>query len=337
MGRFSLRRILEFREFFILVVVLLGGAVMAVATPGFLSRDNLVAIVLGQAVEVILACGMTVLMVSGAFDMSVGSTAALAGVAVGLGLRAGFPVGMAVFLGLLSGAIVGLVNGVFVAKVKINPFIVTLATLAMVRSLVLVLCKGVGISGLPDGFTRFGQGYLLGIQGPIWAMLVFVVIFDILLRKSRYFRQNYYLGGNERSAVLSGINVQKTRIVNFVLMGILAAVGGMFLTARLGTASTTAGQGIELRVISAVIIGGASLSGGEGTVIGAMLGALLMGLINNALNLLGVDVYWQQFVIGGVLLLAVIIDTFGKNRREQGARMERARAKQLDGGAELNA
>ena len=153
------------------------------------------------------------------------------------------------------------------------------------------------------------------VQNPIWIALVLVLIGDILLRKSRFFRQNYYLGGNERAAFLSGIRVERLKIFNYALTGMLAAVAGIIMTARLGTASVTAGTGLELAVISAVIIGGASLKGGEGTVLGSFLGSLLMGILVGALTLLGVDVYWNTLVIGATLLIAVLIDNLGRRRR----------------------
>lgn len=265
-----------------------------------------------------IAVAMVNLMVSGGFDMSVGSVVAFSGAAVGLLIRSGLPVIVAIVIGILLGSIIGLINGFIVSKLGINPFVTTLASLSIYRGLTLILTKGQNVTGLGATFKLIGQSKILGIQMPIWYAVLFVIIGDILLRKSRFFRQNYYIGGNEKKAAkLSGIDVMKMKILNYVLTGAFAAMAGIVMTSRLGAASVTAGTGLELRVITAVIIGGASLNGGEGTVTGAFLGSLLMALIINSLTLLGVDVYWQTFVIGATLLLAVLIDQYGKKIRKE--------------------
>jgi ribose transport system permease protein len=311
-----IRRITKVREFMIFIIVLGVCIVMTFASPYFLTSANLLALLLSFSLTAIMAVGMTNLMVSGGFDMSVGSVVAFTGAAVATLMHAGVPSILAVLMGLAIGALIGFFNGFIVAKIGINPFVTTLASLSLFRGLTLIITKGQNISRLPDAFTAIGQKDFLGIQMPIWYAVILVIIGDIVLRKSRFFRQNYYIGGNEKAARLSGISVDKIKVLNYVFTGLLAGAAGIIMTARLSTASVTAGTGMELQVITAVIIGGASLQGGEGTVIGAFLGCLLMGLITNALNLLGVDVYWQTFVTGGTLLVAVLIDRMGKVRRE---------------------
>lgn len=311
------RRVTKVREFMIVAIVTGVFAIMSFASPYFLNTSNILALLLGLSIETLIAVGMTSLMVSGGFDMSVGSVVAFTGAATAMSMKYGVPPVPAVLIGLLIGAAIGLFNGIIVAKVGINPFVTTLASLSLFRGLTLILTKGKNISGLDPSFTAIGQASLFGIQAPIWYALLFVVAGDILLRKSRFFRQNYYIGGNEKAARLSGIPVDKMKILSYMLTGLLAGIAGVVMTARLGSASVTAGTGLELRVITAVIIGGASLQGGEGTVVGAFLGSLLMALITNALTLLGVDVYWQTFVIGGTLLVAVLIDRLGKLRKER--------------------
>jgi len=303
----------------IFVVVVLMFIIMHLASPVFLTSGNMIAMALAMSTEVLIGVAMVNLMVSGGFDMSVGSVVAFSGASVAALMRAGVPIPIAILIGLLLGAIIGCINGFIVAKIGINPFITTLAGLSLYRGLTLIVTQGRNISPLPEGFTVIGQHVFLGLQMPIWFALVFVVIGDIMLRNSRFFRQNYYLGGSEKSALLSGIQVDKMKIFNYMLTGLFAAMAGIVLAARLGTASTTAGVGLELRVITAVIIGGASLRGGEGTVLGVFFGSLLMTLIANALTLLGVDIYWQTFVIGATLLVAVIIDRYGKMRRDRKA------------------
>ncbi len=310
-----LRRLTSFREFMILAIVITGCVVMWFTTPIFMTFGNWSALLLQVSVECIVAIGMTVLLVSGGFDLSVGSTFALGGAVTAMAIVWGVPPLIAVLLGLGTGAVIGFLNGFIIARIGINPFVTTLAMMSMVRGLLLVITRGRNISGLPESFRVLGQGSLFGVQNPIWIALLMVLIGDIFLRKSRFFRQNYYLGGNERAAVLSGIRVERLKIFNYAITGLLAAFAGILMTARLGAASVTAGTGLELKVISAVIIGGASLKGGEGTILGSFLGSLLMGILVGALTILGVDVYWNTLVIGATLLLAVLIDTFGRYRR----------------------
>jgi len=218
---------------------------------------------------------------------------------------------------LASALLVGLANGLLVSKMLINPFIVTLGMTITVRGLTLVLASGKAVLNLPDSFTVVGQGRLFGVQFPIYIMLVLVVVFDLLMRNSRFFRQMYYIGGNEKAARLSGINVDWVKIFNYCLVAVLAGVAGIMITGRFGSSSLTVGSGVELRVITATIIGGASLSGGEGSVFGAFLGALFMGVLANALNLIGVDVYWQNFVTGLILIIAVVVDVLNERRKSQ--------------------
>ena len=308
-------RLTQFREFMIVVVILRAAVAMSCASKDFRTPGNVLAMLLGLSVESIVAIGMTILLVSGGFDLSVGSTVAFTGAVTAMCLVAGAPVPVAVAAGLALGVLIGLINGVIIAKIGINPFITTLGMMSVVRGALLVVTGGKNISGLPESFTVIGQGQMIGIQYPIVIAAVLVVIGDLLLRKSRFFRQNYYLGGNEKAAILSGIAVDRLKIFNYALTGFLAALAGVVMTARFGSASVTSGTGLELRVISAVIIGGASLQGGEGTVLGSFLGSLLMAIIVGSLTLLGVNVYWTQLVIGATLLIAVLIDTLGKRRQ----------------------
>lgn len=311
----SVKKLTKQREFFILLIVVGVSAVVTTASPVFLSYQNIVALLLGLSVEVIIAVGMANLMVSGGFDMSVGSILAFSGVCAGLAIQAGVPPFAAVLIGMLIGGAAGLFNGFIISVVGINAFVTTLASLSLFRGLTLIVTRGQNITSLGVDFNAIGQGKFLGIQAPIWYAVILVIIGDILMRHSRFFRQNYYIGGNEKAAKLSGINVVKIKILNYIIVGVLAGFAGVVATARMGTASVQQGTGLELRVITAVIIGGASLQGGEGSVLGAFLGSLLMALITNALTLLGVDIYWQTFVVGGTLLVAVLIDQLGKRRK----------------------
>lgn len=287
-------------------IILLSGIWLAYAAPAFVNSQNLSAMLLSLSTQSIIAVGMTVLLVSGVFDLSVGSTAALSGLVTAVFLKTGVSVSVAVGLGLSVGILVGLINAYLVTAVGINAFITTLGMMSLLRGLVLIVSGGQNVSDLPESFTCIGQGYFLGIQMPIIFSVIIVVAGHLLLSKTRFFRQSYYIGGNEKAAVLSGIPIKRITVFNFVLTGFLASLAGIILTARFGSASTTAGEGLELRVISAVIIGGASLKGGEGTVAGAFLGTLLMSIIISSINLLGIDLNWVDFVLGAALLLAVI-------------------------------
>jgi len=317
------KRLFKQREFMIFVIVVAMVIIMSLASPHFLSRQNLLAVLLGLSIEALIGVAMLNLMVSGGFDMSVGSVVGFTGASAAVLMRVGVPIPVAVLLAITAGACIGFFNGVLVAKIGINPFVTTLASLSLFRGLTLILTGGRNISPLPDAYNAIGQTQLFGvIQMPIIYMLVFVILGDIMLRKSRFFRQNYYIGGNDKSARFSGIPVDRMKILSFTLTGLFAGMAGLIMSSRLGTASTVAGTGLELRVITAVIIGGASLKGGEGTVFGAFLGSLLMAIIMNALTLLQVDVYWHTFVIGATLLTAVLIDSISKlrgdNKRTKG-------------------
>lgn len=310
-----LARLTRQREFVVFVIVLLLVIGMSIASPIFLTVKNMLALFLGLSTDGIIAIGMAMLMVSGAFDLSVGALLGFVGIMVAIILKAGVPTVLAVMLAIIIGSLVGLFNGFIIAKLKINAFIATLATLNILRGITFAITQGKNIALLPDSFTAIGQSRLGGVQLPILYSIILLIIGDILLRNSRFFRQNYFIGGNEKAARLSGINVDRVLILNYIIIALLTSIAAIIFTSRLGAASTQSGTGLELRVITAVILGGASLKGGSGSILGAFLGVFLMALIYNALNLLGVDIYWQQFVVGMVLIIAVIIDTLGRSEK----------------------
>jgi ribose transport system permease protein len=312
-----IRAVFAFRETILILVLIVGGAIMTAASQVFLTWPNLEAILLGLSVEGPIVVGMAILLVSGGLDLSVGSTLAFTGVVVGLLTVAGVPALIAIVLSLLAALAVGMANGLLIAKMKMNPFIITLGMMITVRGLLLIIARGRAVLNLPDSFTVVGQGKFLGVQYPIYVVIVLTVVGDFLLRNTRFFRQNYYVGGKEQAARLSGIKVDFIKIFNYCLVAVISGVSGLMITARFGSSSLTVGSGIELRVLTAAIIGGASFSGGEGSVLGAMLGALFMGVLANALNLLGVDVYWQNLVTGLMLILAVVFDTVNERRKER--------------------
>ncbi len=307
LGRFEERRIF--------CILLAAWIIMGVFYPReFLNPAVLKATVLAMSSIAVLCVGMTVLLVSGGFDLSVGSVVTFTGVVAALAIKSGQPWFAAVLVAVACGLLVGLGNGFMIARLGINPFITTLGMMIFIRGLATIIAGGNNIPIMNESYNRIGQEAFLGIQYPIWVCLVFVAAGDFLLRKSRYFRQNYYIGGNEHAAALSGIPVTRVKIQNYMLAGALAAVAGILLSARLGNGSLTAGINMEFKAVTGAIIGGCALSGGKGTVLGAFFGAMLMATIDSAINIMPVDTYWQEFVTGIVLILAIIVDSIGKKR-----------------------
>ncbi len=280
----------------------------------FPTAANFSAIVRNLALDGILATGMMMMMIGGSFDLSVGGMFSLAGVVTGWLMKsAGLPVPLAITAGLGVAAFGGFLNGVIVARVKVNALIATLGTMGIFRGFA-VLAGGPGITFLPPSFSALGQSELLGLQTPVWVMLLLAVLFQYLLARTSFFRRYYYIGNNPKAATLSGINVPKMQVVGFTLMGLIAGLAGILFAARIGTAVSIAGDGAELRVITAVILGGASLTGGKGKIWGALIGVAFIALINNIVIIARVSSYWQSILIGVVLVCAVALDAVWKNR-----------------------
>ena len=271
----------------------------------------------------LLALGMTLVIATGGVDLSVGSVMAMGGVTTAVALRADVPVLLAMGAGVGAGILAGLVNGLLITKVGINPFITTLGMLSIARGISLAITEGSPLANLPSEFFVFGQGQTLNIPNLVLIALIIVLIGDVLMRRSAPFRQIYYVGGNEDAARLSGINVDRVKIGVFTLSAMLAALAGVLAVSRFTVADPGQGVGEELRVIAACIIGGCSLKGGRGTVIGGLLGLIFVGFINNGLVLLRVPVYYQQLAMGIVLLLAVGFDTISQRWQERSRKATR--------------
>ncbi len=323
---FSIKKLFEIRESALVILIILFAVVMVCFKPKFLNLNNILAIFISLSSTAVVACGMCILLVSGCMDLSVGSISAFSGVITCQLLNsAGMPVIVSIIAGVLIGAVIGLINGFIVIKWNISPFIVTLGTQYIFRGLTQIMAEGFTIIGLPESFTNLGQKDIFGIQLPIIYMIVIVIIFEILLRKFRFFRQCYFVGGNEKAASMTGMKSNRIKVISFVIVDMLAAFVGVTFAARFGNASVTIGTGMEMQVITACVIGGASLSGGEGTIVGSFLGALLMSMITNALNMIGVDTFWQNVCTGAILIFAVVMDTIIKQRRELGVKVETAK------------
>lgn len=307
-----LQRMLRFREFTLIVMIVLVGLLLEWQTGRFLSSANINAILMGFSASAIMMVGMTAALVSGGFDLSVGSVFAMGGVTTAVALRGGLPIWLAVLVGVGAGALAGLTNGLLITKAGINPFITTLGMMSIARGVGLAITEGSPIASLPQDFFVLGQGKTLGVANLILIALFVVFVGDVLMRRSALFRNIYYVGGNPDAARLSGINVDRITIGVYALSGLLAALAGVLSVSRFTVADPGSGTGEELRLIAACIIGGASLKGGKGTVLGGLLGLIFVGFINNGMVLLRVPVYWQNLAMGIILLLAVGFDTFSQ-------------------------
>jgi ribose transport system permease protein len=302
-------RLLRAREATLVVMIFLIAAALQIITGRFFTTPNLNAITLGISTSAIMVFGMTMALVSGGFDLSVGSVFALGGVVTATALRADLSIPVSILCGVSVGLLGGLINGLLITKVQINPFITTLGMMGIARGVSLAITEGATLAGLPSEFYVYGQGKTLDIPNLILIALFVILVGDFLMRRSAAFRQIYYVGGNEEAARLSGINVDRVKIAVYTLSGMLAALAGVLSISRFTVADPGTGMGEELRIIAACIIGGCSLRGGKGTVIGGLFGLIFVGFINNGMILLRVPVYWQQLSMGVVLLVAVGFDT----------------------------
>ncbi|HBM76165.1 MAG TPA: ABC transporter permease [Clostridiaceae bacterium] len=313
------RRIFAFREASILLIIFLLIILMIFFVPGFMTASNITTTLIGLSMDAILAIGMTVVLVLGGIDLSVGAIMAFSSVVAGTLMIKGMNAWLACLIAILLSAAAGCFVGELITKIGLFPFITTLAMMQISRGLAYILTQGSPIStgSISKSFEAIGQGSILGIPNPVLILLVLVIIFDYLLRNSLKFRQVYYTGSNEKAAKLSGINTDKVKLYVYILSATLAGLAGIITLSRFNVATPTAGNGAETRAIAGAVIGGASFTGGQGTVFGALLGIILVGLVNNALVLLNVSVYWQSLVSGVVLLLAVVADVYahlrGKN------------------------
>lgn len=289
--------------------------ILSVVSDSFLSTNNILNLLRQVSINAIIAFGMTFVILTGGIDLSVGSILALGSALTAGMLASGMNPLLAILLGLGIGFILGTINGLIIAKGKVTPFIATLSTMTMFRGATLVFTGGKPITGLSDSmmFQMMGKGYILGIPTPVIIMLVVFVVLLFVLQKTVFGRHVYALGGNEEASKLSGVKTDTIKVWIYSLTGVLSVLAGIILTSRLNSAQPTAGTGFELDAIASVVIGGTSLSGGRGHIKGTLIGALIIGIISNGLNLLGVSSFYQQIVKGFVILVAVLIDRRSKD------------------------
>lgn len=293
---------------FLALIVLI--VLVSVINPGFLQANNLLNLLKQLTVNGFIAFGMTFVILSGGIDLSVGSILALSSVLT-LGLyNAGVGMFFSILIGILLGGILGMINGILITKGKLAPFIVTLAAMTIYRGMTLIYTNGRPIAGDKENylFKFLGRGLILNIPFPVILFFIAFAILYIILNKTAFGRKVYAVGGNEKASFISGINTDKVKIIIYTISGVMASIAGLILASRLNSAGPQAGVSYEMDAIAAVVLGGSSMTGGKGRLSGTLIGAIILGVLNNGLNLLGVSSFYQQIVKGIVILLAVLID-----------------------------
>lgn len=308
------RKIFKIREFNLFLIVLVVIIILIIRSPFFATKANMFGVLSSMSTDTIIAGAMTILFISGGFDLSVGSTLGLCAMIVAMLVKAGTPIPLAVAITILIGIAIGGIMGYIIAYIKINPFIVTLAGFLILRSLHLIISGGTSIGNLQKPFALIARFKILNV--PMYIIFAFfsILVFDALLRNNVFFRNNYNLGGDENSASLLGINVKRLKLFNYCLTSAMASVAGIFLVSKFNNANIEGSPDTAFQVITAVILGGASLKGGRGSVTGTLLGLCIMALIENALVLFGLNILWNKVAIGLVLIIVVVLDST-MNRR----------------------
>lgn len=293
-----------------LFALLLLFIVIAALNPSFLEPLNIMNLLRQTSINALIAFGMTFIILTGGIDLSVGSILALSSALMAGMMVSGMDPILAILVGVLLGTLMGVLNGLLITKGKMAPFIATLATMTIYRGLTLVYTEGKPVTGLGDSelFQMLGRGYFFGIPVPVVIMIIAFFVLWFLLHKMSFGRKTYAIGGNEKASRISGIKVDRVKIMIYGIAGTMAALAGAILTSRLNSAQPTAGQAYEMDAIAAVVLGGTSLSGGKGRLFGTLIGVLIIGTLNNGLNLLGVSSFYQQVVKGVVIIVAVLLD-----------------------------
>jgi ribose/xylose/arabinose/galactoside ABC-type transport system permease subunit len=300
--------LLRSRESAILLALILIMGVIGAAAPNFLSAGNLYLVSRQISFVAIVAFGELFVILTGGIDLSVGSIMALAGMAAAYAMKVGVPPPLAVLVGLATGLVMGAVNGALISYVKIAPFIVTLGMLSLASGLVLGLTKGWPITEIPASFLPIAQGSFLGLPIPVWIALAIAAAAHVTLTYTAFGRRTYAIGGNEQATLLSGIDVNRIKFALYTISAATASIAGIILVARFNSAQADTGKGWELDAIAAAVIGGTSLAGGAGSVLGVAIGACIMGVIKNGLVLMRVSSYWQTAIIGIIIVLAAVLD-----------------------------
>lgn len=299
-------------EMLLFLILVLLFFYIAIQSPVFLRPNTLLTLLRQASIYGIIAIGMVFVITSSGIDLSVGAVVGLSGVLVAMGLTNGLGIGVAIILSLIGCIIVGLFNGILVHDFRVPPFIATLASMTIVRNAILLITGARTISNLPQNFMRLASGAVFGIPNLFLVWLIVIVIAYFIATKTVFGRNIYSYGSNKEAARLSGINIRRTLYGVYIFSAILCGIAGILLTARLGNGVSTSGMGYELDAIAASVVGGASLDGGEGSVIGTALGALIMATLRQGGTLLGMNSFIVEIIIGSLIALAVIIDKFKK-------------------------
>ena len=314
--RTRLSALLKIRELNVLTALLVVGARISVFTPYFLTTDNLMGVFRSFSMIAIMSIGMVMVIITGGIDLSVGSVMGMASLFTAIGFQNGLPTIVCILAGLLVGVVFGLFNGLLITAIRLPPFIATLGSLSIGRGLMYIVTHGVPLTpDTPEIFSVLGQGYVGVVPVPVVIMFIMMVAFSVLMRRTRFGRHVYATGGNEVAARLSGVKTDRVKLLVYMLSGTIAAIAGVVSFSRYLSAEPASGFGSELDVIAAAAIGGASLSGGVGSVEGAIIGAALAGIIANGVVLMNIDTYAQQAITGAVILIAVSLDIWRSKSR----------------------
>ena len=311
-------RLLRTKEASVLLALVIVSTGIAWATPYFLTTDNLMGVFRSFSTTAIMSIGMVMVIITGGIDLSVGSVMGLSGLVTALAFEHGFSTIVSVGCGLAVGCLFGLTNGLLVTVGRLPPFIATLGTLSIGRGLMYIVTKGVPVTpDTPEAFSVIGQGYLGYVPAPVVIMVILAVLFSLIMAYTTFGRHVYATGGNENASWISGVNTAKVKLIVYTLSGVIASLAGVIAFSRFLSAEPASGFGIELEVIAAAAIGGASLAGGVGSVQGAVLGAALTGIIANGVVLMNINTYAQQAITGAVILIAVSIDVWRNARKDR--------------------
>ena len=305
----KIKKIFEIKEIGVFLILIVLMVFLSIATDTFFTASNIFDVLLNSSFIAIMACGMTMVIITSGIDLSVGSVMGFVGMFMAIMMvDYSLPPIIAILLGLAMGTLFVFIIGLLVTRAKLPPFITTLGMMSVGRGLAYVMSGGWPVSGFPDSFMVSGQGHFLGIPLPVIYLLIVAIIAHVFLKYTVLGKHIYAVGGNEKAAKLVGIKAEKVILITYVINGFLAAVSGFLMTSWLGMAQPNAGQGYELDVIAATVIGGTSLSGGDGSILGAVLGAWIMATLRNGMILLRVSSFWQEIVIGVVIVVAVALD-----------------------------
>jgi ribose/xylose/arabinose/galactoside ABC-type transport system permease subunit len=312
----TVKRLFATKEIGIFIVLIFLSILINFVNPVFFTFDNIIEVLRNTSYTIIIALGMTFLIIAKGLDLSVGAVFAFCGLLVSVLLFRGVPIFISIFVALAAGAAIGVFNSLTIVFLRIPSMIATLGSMYMARGLVLVMTKGKPIYPLPESFVKIGQGKLFHIPYIIFFAFILSVVFHIILTRTVFGRKIYAIGGNEVTAKYAGINVSIVTACVYVIAGTLSSLSGLLTAARFGSGQPTIGEGMEMSVIAAVIIGGASMNGGSATILGTVLGSLLITVIATGMNLVGVSPYWQRFVTGLVIIIAVGLDQYQRRKKK---------------------